>query len=197
MQRIVSYLLDRLGTPLVSYLAVTSNKMEAWRWAEPSSGPSPTQARRVRYAYRAWKILERWKRDEDTKSWFEDVDPLLGGTPADLIRADKFDLVISAAKHAADLELVTYADRGDPVVIYDVMREAANRCAAAYLGRISDDPDERAIERVRRVWSFASEIDPRDAVAQLRATDLLYELRDRVAEGDDPDPLEFLRVPES
>ncbi|MCI0156815.1 hypothetical protein KNO15_08910 [Leifsonia shinshuensis] len=187
MQRTVGYLLDRLGTPLVSYLAVTPNKMDAWMWAEPSTGPTPEQERRVRCAYQAWKILERWKRDDATKAWFADFDPVLGSSPVDRIRSDEFDVVISAAKRAADLELVRYAERGDPVVIYDVMREAANRCAAAYVARITRDPDEHAIDQVRRVWSYAEGIDPRDALAQLRATDLLYDLRGRLVAGEDPD----------
>lgn len=59
----------------------------------------------------------------------------------------------------------------DPVVVYDMMREAANRLCAFYARQVTagglGDP---AIGEIRAVWAEVNAVDTRDLEAQRAAT---------------------------
>jgi hypothetical protein len=60
----------------------------------------------------------------------------------------------------------------DPVVVYDVMREAANRLVGFYATQVTvggmSDP---AIQKMREVRAMALAVDPRDMAVQKSATE--------------------------
>jgi hypothetical protein len=103
LQRNVAFLLDRLGTPLVSYLAGATSPMDSWAWAEPGAAPTHEQAKRIQCAHRCWGLVSSGNSNanwEAGKRWFEAVEPQLGSSPADAIRRDDLAAVIQAAERA-------------------------------------------------------------------------------------------------
>ncbi|MET4705169.1 hypothetical protein ABIB54_002666 [Frigoribacterium sp. UYMn621] len=59
----------------------------------------------------------------------------------------------------------------DPVVVYDVMREAANRLVGVYAQRATvGGTDDPAIQSISAIYDEVEAIDPNDLAAQEAAT---------------------------
>lgn len=63
----------------------------------------------------------------------------------------------------------------DPVVVYDLMREAANRLVAEYAAQRTDAGlPAAARDEIRRIRQQVASVDPEDMDAQRRLTDELW-----------------------
>ncbi len=82
----------------------------------------------------------------------------------------------------------------DPVVLYDVMREAGSRLCAFYIARRREEgPDDVTTDKLRAISAWVQATDPHDTAAQRLAYVRLVELRAALTAAEDPgDPIAFL-----
>ena len=72
----------------------------------------------------------------------------------------------------------------DPVVVYDIMREAANRVCSIYAERVTTGTvEDPAVEQIRAIWAEADSVDTHDQQAQRLATDKFNERYETLLAG--------------
>lgn len=87
-------------------------------------------------------------------------------------------IVLDSAVHGEDATLRPERTPSDPVVVYDVMREAANRVVGVLAARVTiGGTADPAVAAISEICDEVDEVDPLDVPAQVAATEYFRQRR--------------------
>lgn len=88
----------QLGPTLVAVCANNRNKSAVQPWLEGTKTPTKEEAQRLSLALELFRQVAQSEGSDLARSWFIGDNATCGSTPAMAIRANKFDIVRTAAQ---------------------------------------------------------------------------------------------------